>query len=244
MAHDARVEFELMDFHSIKEHAMDWLSQFACSGCALATHAIDSMFRNGVFTWIIEHTLSFGCIVSGVVGDRFKVCPLIIKQFYEPAIPVITDYVITRSRICTERLHLCREPVIKEIDLTEVVDGILSTKPESIKDDDYINKMYAEIAADTGERETFLAVHLSDVHIDNDYLEGSLANCVEYLCCREYSGMPKRKGDIPAAKWGSALCDLPVPTFQTMLDYVVSDVKPDMLFWTGDNSPHNIWYNT
>ena len=62
--------------------------------------------------------------------------------------------------------------------------------------------MYAEIAADTSERETFLAVHLSDIHIDDDYLEGSLANCVEYLCCREYSGMPKHAGDIPAGKWG------------------------------------------
>jgi len=104
--------------------------------------------------------------------------------------------------------------------------------------------MYAEIAADTSERETFLAVHLSDIHIDDDYLEGSLANCVEYLCCREYSGMPKHAGDIPAGKWGAPLCDLPPQTFQTMLDYMVSEVNPDMIFWTGDNSPHNIWYNT
>jgi hypothetical protein len=29
-----------------------------------------------------------------------------------------------------------------------------------------------------------------------------------------------------------------------MLDYITSSLEVDMLFWTGDNSPHNIWYNT
>ena len=28
------------------------------------------------------------------------------------------------------------------------------------------------------------------------------------------------------------------------MDFVVSDIKPDMLFWTGDNSSHNVWSNT
>lgn len=121
---------------------------------------------------------------------------------------------------------------------------ILATKPESIRDDNFIDNLYAQIAADPNPRETYTALHISDVHIDKDYVVGSLANCNEYLCCRDYAGYPEHRGDIPAAQWGSGLCDLPVPTFQTMLDYIVSDVKPDMMFWTGDNSPHNIWYNT
>lgn len=28
-----------------------------------------------------------------------------------------------------------------------------------------------------------------------------------------------------------------------MLQFVRDDVKPDMFFWTGDNSPHNVWSN-
>ena len=28
-----------------------------------------------------------------------------------------------------------------------------------------------------------------------------------------------------------------------LLQYVRDEVKPDMFFWTGDNSPHNVWAN-
>jgi hypothetical protein len=28
-----------------------------------------------------------------------------------------------------------------------------------------------------------------------------------------------------------------------MLTFVRDEVKPDMFFWTGDNSPHNVWDN-
>lgn len=29
-----------------------------------------------------------------------------------------------------------------------------------------------------------------------------------------------------------------------MLDYIVKEAKPDVIFWTGDNSSHNVWDNT
>lgn len=104
--------------------------------------------------------------------------------------------------------------------------------------------MYAEIAADPNPREILTAIHISDVHIDKDYVEGSLANCDEVLCCRDYAGYPKWPKDIPAPHWGYPKCDIPVYTLQSMLDYIRDNLDIDMLFWTGDNSPHNIWYNT
>jgi 3',5'-cyclic AMP phosphodiesterase CpdA len=29
-----------------------------------------------------------------------------------------------------------------------------------------------------------------------------------------------------------------------MLDFVKTEIKPDMFIWTGDNSAHNVWDNT
>ena len=29
-----------------------------------------------------------------------------------------------------------------------------------------------------------------------------------------------------------------------MIQYAANTIKPDVLFWTGDNSAHNIWSNT
>ena len=101
------------------------------------------------------------------------------------------------------------------------------------------------MAKSTEPRPVLRALHMSDVHIDLDYAEGSLANCNKYLCCRSVSGYPTKKGDIAAGEWGSPEfdCDIPVKTFQSMLDHVIAENLPDMVFWTGDNSPHNIWDN-
>jgi len=52
---------------------------------------------------------------------------------------------------------------------------------------------------------------------------------------------------ILAGTWGSnagGLCDLPKETFDNMLEYVVNEIQPDVIFWTGDNSAHDIWKNT
>lgn len=88
----------------------------------------------------------------------------------------------------------------------------MSTKPVNIRDDDYVNKIYAQMAADPNTRETFLAVHITDPHLDTEYTEGTLANCDGYLCCRTSVGYPKKAGEIPAGKWGGYLCDTPRKT--------------------------------
>ena len=102
------------------------------------------------------------------------------------------------------------------------------------------------MAKSTEPRPILRALHLSDIHLDFEYTPGALSNCKEYLCCRADAGMPTKEGDIAAGEWGAVMCDIPVKTFQSMLDYVVQDesVLPDMIFWTGDNSAHNVWDNT
>ena len=127
--------------------------------------------------------------------------------------PVVEDYILSKDRICNEHFGYCTSPIIEKLDLNQVVDNILATKPVTLKNDDYIQNLYDEIAASTSERPILRALHLSDIHIDMEYAEGSLANCKEYLCCRADVGYPKRKGDEAAGEWGSPLCDLPVKTF-------------------------------
>ena len=29
-----------------------------------------------------------------------------------------------------------------------------------------------------------------------------------------------------------------------MMEYIANEVQPDIIFWTGDNSSHNVWNNT
>jgi hypothetical protein len=42
-----------------------------------------------------------------------------------------------------------------------------------------------------------------------------------------------------AKQWGHYTCDTPLATFQSFLDYVKANINPDVIFWTGDNTPHN-----
>lgn len=64
------------------------------------------------------------------------------------------------------------------------------------------------------------------------------------ICCRDYCGDPATPED-EARKYGEYGCDVPIPTFEKMLEYVNTEIKPDVIFWTGDVPPHDMWqYNT
>ena len=90
---------------------------------------------------------------------------------------------------------------------------ILSTKPKALENDDFVDKMYAEMAADPGfkDRETIKAVHVTDVHLDTNYAPGTLAECEGFLCCREDVGYPTDDSQSAAGVWGDThgKCDLP-----------------------------------
>lgn len=167
------------------------------------------------------------------------------KQYEDALIKSLSTNLISGSRICNETLGLCPKRPIEELDLHTVVDNILATKPASLANDDFVNNLYAEMANDSAEREIIRAVHISDVHIDSEYAVGMNAKCGSFLCCRSSFGPPPT-GGIAAGQWGSnaGLCDLPQQTFVSLMDFVASDIQPDLLFWTGDNSSHNIWSNT
>lgn len=92
--------------------------------------------------------------------------------------------------MCNEILGLCKNPHIEELPVEKVAANILSTKPDFLKNDDFINNLYAQIASDTNPREVIKTVHISDIHMDKKYLEGALVKCGSYLCCRAEMGMP------------------------------------------------------
>ena len=85
-------------------------------------------------------------------------------------------------------------------------------------------------------------LHLSDIHLDHKYRVGSLATCDSYLCCREEMGFPTDPAD-QAGLWGAYFCDLPIRTFRAMLEDIIENHgdEIDGVFWTGDNSPHDVW---
>lgn len=227
------------------QNIMAGFSMWNCSTCTLAFAGLDRILRNEKVEGAIEAVATKVCEIGDIVAGGDTVCPDAVRQYAPDLFDAAVRNLLSKDRMCNQVLGLCKNPVIEEIFLKNVVDDILSTKPTSLANDDFITKLYAEITADKNEREIIRAVHISDVHIDKEYLSGSKAKCDSFLCCRAESGTPA-PGDILAGDWGSnaGLCDLPVKTFESLMENVVNVQKPDILFWTGDNSPHNIWDNT
>lgn len=73
----------------------------------------------------------------------------------------------------------------------DFADRVLSTKPKSIINDDFVQNLYEQIRSDPNPRSTIKVVHISDAHIDLEYKVGTLAVCNGYLCCREEWGYPE-----------------------------------------------------
>ena len=86
-------------------------------------------------------------------------------------------------------------------------------------------------------------LQFTDLHLDLDYVPGSAKVCDDILCCRAYAGFPEEK-ENQASPWGEYECDLPFSTFAAMGDFIREEIKPDLIAWTGDVPPHDMWnYN-
>ncbi|GAB6027687.1 hypothetical protein CHUAL_001927 [Chamberlinius hualienensis] len=88
-------------------------------------------------------------------------------------------------------------------------------------------------------------LHISDTHYDPQYLEGSVSNCNEPLCCRSGKISPSSNVSY-AGKYGGlhGTCDIPQITLESMLEYAAENLEFDFVYWTGDIPPHDIWNQT
>ncbi|GAA5872365.1 hypothetical protein JCM8547_000909 [Rhodosporidiobolus lusitaniae] len=90
-------------------------------------------------------------------------------------------------------------------------------------------------------RTPFKVVHISDVHVDRDYLEGSSATCSRPTCCNEPPTAGKDVDD-PAGKFGEPTCDTPEPLVSSMMK-AVEEFASDRAFtiFTGDIVDAAVW---
>jgi len=79
--------------------------------------------------------------------------------------------------------------------------------------------------------------------VDLLYTPGTNANCNMPLCCRPDNGYPADPKDA-AGPWGAYQCDTAPQVLTEMFKFMRDEVKPDVLFWTGDMSAHSVWENS
>jgi sphingomyelin phosphodiesterase len=90
-------------------------------------------------------------------------------------------------------------------------------------------------------------LHLSDLHYDSNYAEGSETSCRRTICCQNDSTTDEDESYVikkPASKWGEYKCDMPLATLESMLQHISEMNKKenfDMVFFTGDIPSHDIF---
>ncbi|XP_046396231.1 sphingomyelin phosphodiesterase-like isoform X2 [Ischnura elegans] len=88
----------------------------------------------------------------------------------------------------------------------------------------------------------YKVIHLTDIHWDPQYVEGSVSNCPDPLCCRAESTTDQTPV-LLAGHWGDyGSCDIPWRTVESALEHA-SKVNGDAewIIMTGDLTPHAIW---
>ncbi|GAA5820218.1 hypothetical protein JCM10212_006785 [Sporobolomyces blumeae] len=92
-------------------------------------------------------------------------------------------------------------------------------------------------------RAPFQVVHISDVHVDRSYAEGSSTTCSKVICCRDYGpGSIGENVKSPAGKFGHKKCDAPEALVESMFD-AIDRFAPNKSFsiFTGDVVESAVW---
>lgn len=227
-------------------------SEWTCSSCQATLAPVDAFCNNLTIRHVLEEVITEICVHFKIEGGERAVCKGAIGIMADSVMPALAQGIFHPQRICDEYLHLCQSPKIEEESADAYVKKRLSQKPDIIKSNDYVDKLYAQIKADPNPRKTVRSVQLSDIHIDFAYREGAPSECDFPICCRDNGAadaawLLKNPSTRPAGKWGDYDCDIPFKTMESMFDFIGSNqdtLKTDFITWVGDNSGHNVWDNT
>lgn len=92
------------------------------------------------------------CVELDIYGGQKEVCHGAVNLMADSLLPAVAQGILSPQRVCTEYLHLCDTPEITELDVNDYVARILSDKPDSIKNNDYVDSLYDRIKNDEKDR--------------------------------------------------------------------------------------------
>jgi len=78
-------------------------------------------------------------------------------------------------------------------------------------------------------------VHLSDIHVDLEYKNGTVTDCHLPVCCHDGIGT--------AGLWGDYACDTPLLLLDSLMD-AIAELSPNFIVYTGDDPDHAIYNQT
>lgn len=94
----------------------------------------------------------------------------IVKMMGDIIVPVLAESILSADYLCSYAFKVCEKPKFIELPSSDFVNRLLDSKPESLKANDYLNKIYKKLNKRSNEGKKIIrAVQMADPHIDFDY---------------------------------------------------------------------------
>jgi sphingomyelin phosphodiesterase len=167
-----------------------------------------------------------------VITKDENMCDPIVKAYIDIGVDSLAYRFFSSDFLCGQVLEVC--------DVREVNEVTADYIREVLADAKYYKK-----APEPTRRDTYTVLHLTDTHWDDAYVVGVNMDCGSIAgCCHLENGIPKNPSEA-CGYWGAlASADLPYRTIEATMDFIAREIKPDLIFWTGDSNDHAVWNHT
>lgn len=194
-----------------------------CNACSAAVAPINKLLKSKALLALGEFVATGICEHYKMYGGIPSVCRGAIDLMAVDLLPAVADGIFSKQRVCDEVLHACPTPHITELSAESYLKRVLDSKPDFLKDNDYIDNIYEKINSDPNkaQRKMRRSIQVSDLHVDHGYKIGAPSGCNFPICCRDNGIYQKTTpGSVPAGKWGTYGCDVPEWTIQNMFKFI------------------------
>lgn len=110
------------------------------------------------------------------------------ELYIERSVPTLAnnfgELILEPKFTCSNELHECERQWYTRDLVSTYADRVLSSKPDFLKDDDYLNKLYDQMRANNYDGNTLSIVQFTDLHLDLEYKAGTSTVCNSEICCR------------------------------------------------------------
>ena len=199
--------------------------------CTICSFAID-VFKNYLlqkngfekFYALIENICHFTSIDN-------KVCDGAINLYKDVVLDSFIKRFINGDYLCS-LVKICEDTTEYE-SVEDFAERILKDKPE-IKE--------KEIIKTKNDNDYYKVVQVTDIHLDMEYKEGAVANCVLPICCRELQDddLVPVKQEYAGLYGHTGKCDANIETVKAFASRA-KELNPDYIMFTGDNIAHSVW---
>lgn len=115
-----------------------------CDACWLTANVADAVWDSRFAESIVE---TFATLICSTTLN-FGVCKGFINSLAPVIIENVRDLTLEPGYLCSEIMTACKQKSYENLDPSDFISEVLSTKPESLADDNFLNALYDTISTD------------------------------------------------------------------------------------------------